>query len=174
MAILLSFLGVEILLFLLVLPHHIALKIHFSLDRNKCIIMLKLWGVKIVKIKIEKQKYRFRILINDRIIKPDTERKARGIASKINLIDSNALSFIDDVKVAGLIGGSDALNAGCNYGLLTCLTARIPNVDLDYAYPRFDKDCFVLDIDVKIKLSILDVVEMAVVYGNKRNIETNH
>lgn len=174
MAILLSFLGVEILLFLLVLPHHIALKIHFSLDRNKCIIMLKLWGVKIVKIKIEKQKYRFRMLINDRIIKYDTERKARGIASKINVIDSSALSFINDVKVAGLIGGSDAFSVGCNYGLLTCLTAHIPKVNLDHIYPRFDKDCFVLDIDVKIKVSIIDIVEMVTVYGNKRNIETNH
>ena len=174
MAILLSFLGVEILLFLLVLPHHIALKIHFSLDRNKCIIMLKLWGVKIVKIKIEKQKYRFRMLINNRIIKHNTERKARGIALKINVIDSSALSLINDVKVAGLIGGSDALNAGCNYGLVKTLTTHIPKVNLYHIYPRFDKDCFVLDIDVKIKLSILDVVEMAVVYGNKRNIETNH
>lgn len=174
MAILLSFLGVEILLFLLVLPHHIALKIHFSLDRNKCIIMLKLWGIKIVKIKIEKQKYRFRILINDRIIKNDTERKAGGIASKTNVIDNGALSLINDVKVAGLIGGSDALNAGCNCGLVKTLTAQIPKVNPDQIYPRFDKDCFVLDIDVKIKVSIIDIVEMVTVYGNKRNIETNH
>ena len=174
MAILLSFLGVEILLFLLVLPHHIALKIHFSIDRNKCIIMLKMWGIKIVKIKIEKKKDRFRILINDRIIKHDTERKARGIASTINVIDSSVLSLVSEAKVAGLIGGSDALNAGCNYGLLTCLTAHIPKVNLDHIYPRFDKDCFVLDIDVKIKVSIIDIVEMAVVYGIKRNIETNH
>lgn len=174
MAILLSFLGVEILLFLLVLPHHIALKIHFSLDRNKCIIMLKLWGIKIVKIKIEKQKYRFRILINDKIINRNTERKTRGIASKINVIDSSALSFINDVKVAGLIGGSDALNTGCNCGLVKTLTAHIPKVNLDHIYPRFDKDCFVLDIDVKIKVSIIDIVEMVTVYGNKRNIETNN
>ena len=174
MAILLSFLGVEILIFLLVLPHHIALKIHFSLDRNKCIIMLKLWGVKIVKIKIEKQKYQFRILINDRIIKHDAERKARGIALKINVIDSSVLSLVSEVKVAGLIGGSDALNAGCNHGLVKTLTAHIPKVNLDHVYPRFDKDCFVLDIDVKIKVSIIDIVEMVTVYGNKRNIETNH
>ena len=174
MAILLSFLGVEILIFLLVLPHHIALKIHFSLDRNKCIIMLKLWGVKIVKIKIEKQKYLFRILINDKIFNRNTERKARGIASKINVIDSSVLSLVSEAKVAGLVGGSDAQNAGCNYGLLTCLTAHIPKVNLDHIYPRFDKDCFVLDIDVKIKVSIIDIVEMVTVYGNKRNIETNH
>lgn len=174
MAILLSFLGVEILLFLLVLPHHIALKIHFSLDRNKCIIMLKLWGVKIVKIKIEEQKYRFRILINDRIIKQDTERKARGIASKINVIDSSVLSLVSEAKVAGIIGGSDALSAGCNYGIFMNATSHIPKVNLDHIYPRFDKDYFVLDIDVKIKVSIIDIVEVVTVYGNKRNIETNH
>ena len=160
MAILLSFLGVEILLFLLVLPHHIALKIHFSLDRNKC--------------KIEKQKYRFRTSINDKVINRNTERKARGIASKINVIDSNVLSLVSEAKVAGLIGGSDALNAGCNHGLVKTLTAHIPKVNLGHVYPRFDKDCFVLDIDVKIKVSIIDIVEMVTVYGNKRNIETNH
>ena len=136
--------------------------------------MLKLWGIKIVKIKIEKQKYRFRILINDRIIKHNTERKARGIASKINVIDSSVLSLVSEAKVAGLIGGSDALNAGCNHGLVKTLTAHIPKVNLDQIYPRFDKDCFVLDIDVKIKVSIIDIVEMVTVYGNKRNIETNH
>ena len=136
--------------------------------------MLKLWGVKIVKIKIEKQKYQFRILINDRIIKHDAERKARGIALKINVIDSSVLSLVSEVKVAGLIGGSDALNAGCNHGLVKTLTAHIPKVNLDHVYPRFDKDCFVLDIDVKIKVSIIDIVEMVTVYGNKRNIETSH
>ena len=136
--------------------------------------MLKLWGVKIVKIKIEKQKYRFRMMINDRIIKHDTERKARGIASKINVIDSSVLSLVSEAKVAGLIGGSDALNAGCNHGLVKTLTAHIPKVNLDHVYPRFDKDCFVLDIDVKIKVSIIDIVEMVTVYGNKRNIETSH
>lgn len=174
MAILLSFLGVEILIFLLVLPHHIALKIHFSLDRNKCLIVLKLWGVKIVKIILEKQKDRFRMLINDKIIKRNTERKARGIASKINVIDGSVLSLVSNVKVAGLIGGSDALNAGCNCGLVKTLTAHIPKVNLDYIYPRFDKDCFVLEADLKIKVSIIDIVEMVAVYGNKRNIETNH
>ena len=136
--------------------------------------MLKLWGIKIVKIKIEKQKYRFRILINDRIIKNDTERKARGIASKINVINSSVLSLVSEAKVAGLIGGSDALNTGCNCGLVKTLSAHIPKVNLDYIYPRFDKDCFVLDIEVKIKVSIIDIVEMVTLYGNKRNIETNH
>jgi hypothetical protein len=174
MAILLSFLGVEILIFLLVLPHHIALKIHFSLDRNKCLIVLKLWGVKIVKIILEKQKDRFRMLINDKIIKRNTERKAREVASKFNGIDSSVLSLVSEVKVAGLIGGNDALNAGCVFGLFASLTSNIPKVNLEYVYPRFDKDCFVLEADLKIKLSILDVVEMVAVYGNKRNIETNH
>ena len=114
------------------------------------------------------------MLINDRIIKYDTERKARGIASKINVIDSSVLSLVSEAKVAGLIGGSDALYAGCNCGLVKTLTAHIPKVNLDHIYPRFDKDCFVLDINVKIKVSIIDIVEMVTVYGIKRNIETNH
>ena len=40
--------------------------------------------------------------------------------------------------------------------------------------PNFDNKTLVLDTEIKLRISIFDIIEMVGIYGNKRNFKTHN
>lgn len=155
MAILACFVVVELVIFLMILPFETTLKINFSLDRQQCLIRAKIFGFSPFKIKIEKSKDRFRMLINGKIYDNKTNKfsldKVREKMDKI-------LSFVRQINAVVLVGGSDASTAGRNCGFALSVLSTLTVVADSKIFPVFEKDRFVLDAEIAMKLTLLDVI----------------
>ena len=183
MAVLISFIAVEIIIFLLVLPVKITVKINILSTREKGIFTVKIFDVIPMKIKIEKLKEQVRISVNGKYIKnrqaEQTIVNDAEYSERINLpwIDfiKGSLSLIESVEILGIVGGKDAFQTACHHAIImTFLNMVDRKVSRCFILPDFHSDKYIFDGKITMRISIFDILEMVIRYGNKRNFATNN
>ncbi len=169
---LIVFLTMECLLFLLVFPIKINTKSRVSYEKLECIIAVKIYGLQLVLIKIKIEEYRIRIIVNGKILSKESRVNSK---KKIMSFDKSILKLVDKISCIGLVGGGDAMSAGQNYALtVNAISTLSKNVNTTGILPVFQKNQFILDLDVILKITLLDVLEIIGEYGTERNIEANN
>lgn len=187
MAILISFLVVEIIVLALVLPLKITMKFNLSSTEEKGIIIVKIFDILPIKTKVDTLKERFRISVNgkeikikedDKKVEEDIEKDVEK-SVKINLrwldLIRDSFALIESVEIMGIVGGKDAFQTALNNALFTVFFSTMKNkLKRCFFVPDFQSNRFVFDGEITIRISAFDVLEMVRVYGNKRNFATNH
>lgn len=171
------FLFVEIAIFLLILPMKINIKAHLSIDREKCILQLKFFGIQLVVVRVEIKNNRIRMLVNGK--EKDIKRLMLRTSDKHFVIDKSAVNkLLDRSKAIIFVGGQDArasaiLALGIDGILQLLLTGWSDKFDYQM-YPNFVGECAVFQLDAKFSPSAIDLLELFYVYGIRRNIKANN
>ena len=187
MAILISFLVVEIIVLALVLPVKITIKCNLSSVEDKGIIIAKIFDFLPIKTKVEKSKEQFRISVNgkeikikedDKKVEEDIEKDVEK-SVKINLpwfdLIRRSYALIESVEIMGVVGGKDAFQTAMNNALFTAILSTMKTkLKRCFIVPDFQSNRFVFDGKITIRISAFDILEMVRIYGNKRNFATNH
>ena len=168
-------LAIEFVLLLMILPFKISAKIQFSLDRQCCIVAIKLMSKQVAVVRLFVEKERIRISVNGRII------SFNKMNNKSHRCDYRGVAkLMTSVKGALLLGTDEAATSACICsatigvidGVLSNLNEAV-SVELN-SYPCFDKEMLVFYGDVIFKLAIIDVIELMLAYGIGRNFKTNN
>mgnify|MGYP003308024220 CR=1 FL=1 len=183
MAILISFLVVEIIVLALVLPVKITIKCNLSSVEEKGIIIAKIFDFLPIKTKVEKSKEQFRISVNGKEIKinegekeveEDIEKSVKIDLPWFDLI-RRCYAPIESVEIMGVVGGKDAFQTAMNNALFTAILSTMKTkLKRCFIVPDFQSNRFVFDGKITIRISAFDILEMVRIYGNKRNFATNH
>ncbi len=183
MAILISFLVVEIIVLALVLPVKITIKCNLSSVEEKGIIIAKIFDFLPIKTKVEKSKEQFRISVNGKEIKinegekdveEDIENSVKIYLNWFDLI-RRSYALIESVEIMGVVGGKDAFQTAMNNALFTAILSTMKTkLKRYFIVPDFQSNRFVFDGKITIRISAFDILEMVRIYGNKRNFATNH
>lgn len=180
MEILLCFLAFEMIILVFFAPVTFIVKINLSLAREKAVVAVKVFGVMPIIFKAEKKKERFRISISGKAVgnKSHSEGKSKkrkniGV-SYISLLNDIA-SFIEKIDLFLMVGGQDAFGASFNYILATNILSILrAKIGTSMVLADYEKEVFVLDTEIKFRVSIIDILKMVDKYGNQRNFKTHN
>ncbi len=171
MVILRIFLGVEILLFLMILPIKIVVKFRLNFDKLECIILVNIFKIQAISVKIKTQNHRIRITVNGKLRDESLSRKT---IDNFPNIDKSILKLVNEVDCLGIVGGQDAMSAGQNHGLtVVFLKSLYSPVDVTKVYVDFEKNTFIFELKINVKITLFDALELFSKYGIKRYIKAN-
>lgn len=171
----LALIALEGVLLVIFAPIGIGVKYHFSLSRDKSIVIVKALGVEIIKINIEEKEGKFNILLNG---KPFGKRKSKNFpANKISKFFDyiRAEKLVGSLHFLAYVGGSDAMDCAIKCaaaehianmlrgllgaGIETTLKGKKDKSLLfaDFANNRLD-----LNVRLRAKLNLYQLTELAV------------
>lgn len=184
MTIIVWFLAVEIILLVLILPIKITLKINISSEQKKGYFIVKIFGILPIILIADIKNERFRISINGKKLNLKQKQKQKEKPKEKIVLNQSvdwfqlakgSWSLIEEINCLGIIGGGDAFAVGCNYGAIVCLLQIFKDkINKCLIVPNFDNKTLVLDTEIKLRISIFDIIEMVGIYGNKRNFKTHN
>lgn len=180
MTIFICFLVLEMMILLLVFPLCIKLKICLSSNIGKAIFAVKIWNSIPIILKLEILKERFRISINGKIIQKKGKNKSKSKKKKAHSISwlnisKDILKLVEKVDLLLFVGGDDALSACCRHAVaLNLLSIFDQKFDKQLIAVGCERNVLILDCEIKLRVSILDILKLVGEYGNKRNFKTNN
>lgn len=144
---------IELIMLLVVAPFKVAVNVRFCLDRNKCFICLRVFGIEVLKIKLENENERIRMLINGKIQRSRHNESSRNASGIIGYVIGEKV--IKKIVCLGVIGGETAEDSAYNFGLFSSLIcALVPFADVANVYPDFKSDRLDFEIKINAKISV--------------------
>lgn len=178
MEILLWLLVLEAVVLVLVVPTTFTVKINLSLAKEKAIFALKFLGIMPIIFKIEKKNDWFRISINGKIV-GNNKRQNNNVKKKRKLgvsyleLLKEIVRFVEKIDTLLIVGGKSAFSTACNCILATnILSAFGAKSGKSLIIPDYEHEAFILDVEIKWRVSLIDILRVAGKYGNQRNFKT--
>ena len=180
MVLLVWLLIVESLIFLLILPIKTSVKASVNFVEQKAIFAVKIFNLTPIIFKVEKLKEQFRLSVNGKNLykkkndKSENNKTSKAPLNYVNLA-KDLWRLVEKVDFIGIVGGDDAFETALRHAIFSNLFALIDSkIDRFLLLPNYERNVLNLDVEVKFRFTIFDVIELVGAYGSKRSIKANN